>query len=134
MKRNLLSMTLMMTLAGASFAQTPLVRVAVPFEFVAGGKTFPAGQYSLRPGSDLKSVLLTTSYEWNAASLMTLDAGRLGRPSKTEVVFYRYGHVFFLRRVSVAGLRASAELPPTHAESLHQLHGGAPEEIRLGER
>src|SRR6202162_5405129 len=86
---------------GAHAQDAGRVVVKVPFEFVAGGKTLPAGTYSvgrLSPG--IHPSLIIDSKD-NGAFVLVLpivpDGGSAGR---TELSFERAGGKYFLSKVA----------------------------------
>jgi hypothetical protein len=74
------------------------VRVKVPFEFVAGGATLPAGTYSVGPLSlDAHSGIAIRSYEHGALVLpMVVDESRAGQ---SKLSFEHVGDKYFLSEV-----------------------------------
>ncbi len=123
MKKSYLTIALTLTVlfgAGISArAQDPdRVIAKVPFEFVVGTKTFPAGTYTVRRASPgASSALLISSYD-NGAFLLPIDADSApGGPSK--LTFEQVGGKHFLTAV---------ETP----ERLYNI-GTSPEKIKLGQ-
>ncbi len=74
------------------------VRVKVPFEFVAGGTTLPAGTYSVGPLSlDAHSGIAIRSYEHGSLVLpMVVDGTRAGQ---SKLSFEHVGDKYFLSEV-----------------------------------
>ena len=98
-------------------AQSDLqLRVTVPFDFIVGDATFPAGDYSLRPHTTAQGVLMLTNWDERRTQVfMARSAERLAWQEKPMLVFYRYGDEYFLRQIWSAGLEGY-ELPKSRTE------------------
>lgn len=74
--------------------------VTLPFEFVVGGKTLPAGTYGVsRSSDDKRSGLILSSYE-NRASVLVRPVGVESAPdNKPQVSFERVGEQHFLSKI-----------------------------------
>jgi hypothetical protein len=75
------------------------VIVTVPYEFVAGGKTLPAGTYTVSRVSDQRNELIIISYE-NRSSVFVIpidfDDQLIGNP---KVIFEQAGDRRILRKI-----------------------------------
>ncbi|MGB9467494.1 MAG: hypothetical protein WBR10_20465 [Candidatus Acidiferrum sp.] len=93
----------MMASTRVARAQEPMV-VNVPFDFVAGSKTFPAGEYAVKTTGPTHTLVLidrkhaTTSIFLNTNAVVANDA-----QSESKLVFNRYGDHYFLSQVWSAG-------------------------------
>jgi hypothetical protein len=123
MKKSYLTIALTLTVlfgAGVSaHAQDPdRVIAKVPFDFVVGTKTLPAGTYTVRRATpEVTSGLLISSYN-NGAFLLPIDADSVsGGASKLS--FDHVGRKYFLSKV---------ETP----ERVYNI-ATSPEKIKLGE-
>lgn len=79
------------------------VVVSVPFEFVAGGATLPAGEYRIsRANSDTNRELAIIGYHKGSAFLLPLafDDAPTNRPTLT---FEHVGGKYFLSRITTPG-------------------------------
>ena len=102
--------------ATSAYGQTSM-RFNVPFEFLAGDQTMPAGQYSVRV--DLVFHALSLRHESGICSVplrvipsqRNLDAVREGR-----LLFKAYGNVRVLSRVWTRGFQDANDLPVSRAE------------------
>lgn len=56
MKRSILVVGLLAALLTTAFGQRDFLQTKIPFEFVAGGKTFPAGNYDFSASNNLIHV------------------------------------------------------------------------------
>jgi hypothetical protein len=86
------------------------VRAKVPFEFVAGGATLPAGTYSVGPLSlDVHSGIAIRSYEHGALVLpLVVDESRAGQ---SKLSFERVGDKYFLSEVDTSAGVYTLALP-----------------------
>ncbi len=111
MKKNLLSlaMSLALLMSAAAQAQTTHMIVTVPFEFTAGNVQLPAGEYEVEAmGPWGGSTLSVHNVNSNAGSVVLSNSCQSKKPAAdAKLVFYRYGHQYFLAQVwnrnSVAG-------------------------------
>jgi len=121
-KRNLfsLAMSLGLLMSAAAQAQTTHLKVTVPFEFTAGNVHLPAGNYQVDAmgpwGGPTLSVHNVNS---KAGSVVLSNSCRSQKPTtKDKLVFYRYGHEYFLAEVwnrnSFAG--SQIKINPRQAE------------------
>jgi hypothetical protein len=98
-----LSLTWLLGLGISAHAQdTEGVRVNVPFEFVAGGTTLPAGTYTVgRPSIDAHSVIAISGYDNGAFVLaIAVDGVPAGQP---KLSFEHVGDRYFLSEVDTPG-------------------------------
>lgn len=95
------------SLAGLGMAARAQVRdqivVTIPFEFVVGGETLPAGTYKVNRVTDAdRGVLILHSFE-NRTSALVLPSQVKGRSAdKVHVSFDRVGGQYFLSKVATA--------------------------------
>jgi len=97
-------------------AQEPVV-VNIPFEFVAGKLTFPAGEYrveKLEKGS--MAVLIHRAHSSASFLVMTLPAQASEPQSNSKLVFNRYGDRYFLSQYWSAGSSSGRMLPKSARE------------------
>jgi hypothetical protein len=110
-KKNLLSlaMSLALLMSAAAQAQTTHMIVTVPFEFTAGNVQLPAGEYEVEAmGPWGGSTLSVHNVNSNAGSVVLSNSCQSKKAAAdAKLVFYRYGHQYFLAQVwnrnSVAG-------------------------------
>jgi hypothetical protein len=99
-------LALLMT-AGAS-AQTIHLKTDVPFKFIVGRTTFPAGQYELLSTGIGDNVLMIRSLNSKDAALVLSNLSESREVSaQTKLVFHRYGQRYFLAEVWMIGDNAS---------------------------
>ena len=68
----------------------------IPFEFVVGDKTMPAGQYEVRQMTIGGEVLLISNRETNAAVVRLTKQLPAERNTQARLVFHCYGQRYFL--------------------------------------
>src|SRR5271155_660814 len=79
------------------------VVVTIPFEFVAGGKTLPAGEYRVSRVSEDKFVgLVFSSYENRTNAFVHPIEIESAHADKSSVSFERVGEQHFLTRIQAA--------------------------------
>lgn len=121
-KTMMMFMTLsLLVVAGLSSAQAQISRrleVDIPFKFTVGDTTLPAGKYYVKQPGDMELQALEISSADGKVSVFALVENAQGdkTPSKSELVFDRYGDRDFLRQVWESGHQSGAQLPQSHAE------------------
>jgi hypothetical protein len=114
-----LSSLLVLLVGGMIYAQAePRIIANIPFAFIAGNKTLPAGQYTIdRPNSNEPDLLLIRSADSHVAFFLNANNVQARQtPSKTELVFNEIGDKYFLSQIWMAGDETGREIPKTRAE------------------
>jgi hypothetical protein len=114
--------------ASAQIADT--VEFTTSFPFMVGYATVPAGSYSIRPDNDNPEILELTGAH-TAVLFQTQNAEARETPSKTEVVFKRFGSGYVLKDIWVEGSDAGAETMAVESERHVAKHPGAAGEQRV---
>jgi hypothetical protein len=84
-------------------AERPML-VNVPFEFIAGKVTLPAGEYRIQKVDAASVVLLISSSDTRAAVMLTTNAAQAKKiQTESSLVFNKYGHRYFLSQVWTEG-------------------------------
>lgn len=99
----LLTLALATTVATADGQNQGVVKANVPFAFIVGDKTLPAGEYSVSAigiGHDALAIRGINASD-NAVRLANTTTRSAERSS--TLVFHRYGNTFFLAEVWTAG-------------------------------
>jgi len=90
-----------LTVAGVQNASAQIidnVDFTTSFPFTVGNTTVPAGSYTIRPDDDNPQILMLQGK--NASVLFQVDVASARKtPSKTEVVFSRYGNSYVLKNI-----------------------------------
>ena len=111
MKKNLLSlaMSLALLMSAAAQAQSTHLKITVPFEFTAGNVQLPAGEYEVTAVGPWGGSTFSVHSVHSKAGTLVLSTSCLSQKpaADAKLVFYRYGHQYFLAQVwnrnSVAG-------------------------------
>ena len=101
-------------LAGASaFAQEQAVKSTIPFAFTVGGRTLPAGAYTI--SSINPSSLMVQSDDSRYMAFTTVSHGN-NPSSDGKLVFTKYGDQYFLHEVRCAQLDINSTVPTSKQE------------------
>jgi hypothetical protein len=108
------TMSLMAALAVApAFAQPkPTIRANVPFDFVVGKAVLPAGQYDIKAGASLETILVRETAGSAGAFVITNPTGSAVSQDETSLVFRTTGDTHYLQAVnSPSGSRELRNAP-----------------------
>lgn len=96
----------------------PRVIANIPFAFIVGKKTLPAGDYTIdRPDSNDPNVLLIRNANNHVALFTNAESVQSRQmPNRSELVFNRIGDKYFLSKVWVSGDDIGCEIPKPRAE------------------
>jgi hypothetical protein len=132
MKKYLISgLAILCLLAGSGVVTTSAqidsgetIEADIPYAFVVGDKTLPAGKYMLKVSDDtnLNLFVVRRSDGRTAAFFETQDVQANQTPRQTELVFNKIGDTYFLSQIWLAGSKLGAELEKSKAEQ--QLEAG----------
>jgi hypothetical protein len=87
--------------AGARAQEEDKVVAKIPYEFVAGGKTFPAGTYSvIRVSPETQRILEIRNNETLKDSAFILPISSDAALDRAELGFERVGDTYYLSRVA----------------------------------
>lgn len=138
MKTRLFAVAAVLALAvlasgGAAQAQQQL-QVNVPFDFVAGAATLPAGEYSVGRLSHLPVVLVRKIGAPAASAMAITNPGqpKVGE-SRSLLVFQRYGRDYFLSQIWSAEDQVCMALifKPSRAREPELAKSNMPDQITL---
>jgi len=101
--------------------------VSVPFGFIAGDKSLPAGDYSVQVNPERGSVVLRQEGQ-SPLILLTNQRESTNTPPRGKLVFKRYGANFFLSEVWNQDNATGQALTPSAAEK-EMAHKKQPEQI-----
>jgi hypothetical protein len=91
--------------------------VNVPFDFVAGGKTLPAGEYIVKISAPTRAMILISRKDaTTSAFINTNPAVSLAPQAESKLVFNRYGDSYFLSQVWSEGNTQGRQLVRTARE------------------
>jgi len=113
----LFSLSALLASSSAS-AQTDRVKANIPFDFIAGKKTLPAGEYTIERGtSNQRDLLLIRSADnRHALFLWAMDTIARKTPTETDLIFNRIGDEYFLSKIWIAGEDTGREIREPRAE------------------
>jgi len=112
---------LLLVLAGVAGLSIPakaqaLVVVKIPFQFVAAGQTFPAGEYKISRLNDWDSRILLLSSMENHVGVALLAIDAEGTPhNKAKLAFATVGDQHFLSRIETVNYAYTLSVPSTEA-------------------
>src|SRR5260370_5571801 len=115
-----LSFLLMLTAVTVS-AQSKRIRVIMPFSFIVGQKTLPAGEYDLEPNrQDADNVWLLQNRDGHATVLFATNTVRASETQEeARIVFHMYAGQYFLSQIWTQDETAGRDLLMPRLE--HQL-------------
>lgn len=108
----MLSLALMLTAVSVCAQSERSGILNIPFNFIVGGKTLPAGEYTVEPNKrDSHNVWLAQSREGKASALFTTMPVRANQTQEeTKLVFHRYGDQYFFSQIWTPGSNTGREL------------------------
>src|SRR5271169_577568 len=118
MKKHAAALLILMLagLAGLVNAQSrPLVAAEVPFNYIANGRTMPAGECTVRVDNDGASILWIASEDRQILAMAAANDSTKAA-EETTLVFHKYGTQYFLAGVTRQGQYRSYTLPAGRLE------------------
>ena len=108
----MLSLLLALTAVSVSAQSQRSTAIQIPFDFIVGRKTLPAGAYTVEPNRrDFDKVWLIQSSDGQASVLvMTMSAQAGQTQENTRLVFHKYGAQYFLSQIWTPGGSTGHEL------------------------
>ena len=110
----------LLLVAACANAQSVNVKANVPFDFVVGNVTIPAGAYSIQSINDSigSPTLVIRSANNKVARLVGSNGAENLNPAATShLLFHRYGDTYFLAQIWMQGERHGRELTQTRRET-----------------
>lgn len=96
----IVALALATAVASANAQSTNRVIANIPFEFVVGDKTLPAGEYTVRPVTAGGDALAIQSADGrNSAVRLSGETDQERNKKYARLVFHRYGHNYFLAEI-----------------------------------
>jgi len=112
--RSILAALAVLLMATAAHAQQRTVSATVPFNFVVGNRSYPAGDYLFR---NSRNVLMITNAEQAKTDITLSNACQAVTPSAdTKLVFDSMGGSYFLRQIWIEGYSSGRALPRSRTE------------------
>jgi hypothetical protein len=123
----------MLVLAGVQNASAQIahgVNFTTAFPFIVGNTTVPAGSYTVKPDDDDPGIF-ELSGKHTSVLFNTENVQAHKTPSKTEVVFQRYGDGYVLKDIWVEGSDTGTEAATAEGERHATKNHGAGTEHRV---
>jgi hypothetical protein len=115
--RTLVTLSLAATLGSVSLMAQEHIKANVPFNFTIGTKSYPAGEYDIRPASPY--VLTIEKYGGPSAFLMPASRENVTEKSGQPMLrFHQYGGQYFLYQISDGKRRSNLPKSPAEKELL----------------
>ncbi len=101
------------------FGSSHKFQTDIPFDFMVGDKTFPAGMYTFTQPPPTRGVLRIRSLDGHESVFVITQSVQesLTPPDETKLVFNRYGDVYFLAQVWTVGKIEGREFLKSSTES-----------------
>jgi hypothetical protein len=99
-------------------AQSSTLKANIPFEFSAGSRVMPAGDYTL-DGSLSSSVVLIRSVDSSSAGYLSARASLTAPGASSEqdkLIFHRVGDQYFLRQIVDGSRSLVRDIPMSSTE------------------
>jgi hypothetical protein len=90
-----------------AYAADPLIKSSIPFQFNAGGKVLPAGQYEFTADNQAKMVTVRSTPAGSSSMVMVVTrmaAGIHTTPADAHIVFDKVGETYTLSEIWVPGM------------------------------
>ncbi len=91
----------------------------IPFEFVVGNTTMPAGEYTIKAGGDgsrLAVVRIQSADYQTSVNVLSVSAYTGKNQGESKLVFHRYGSQYFLSQIWSSGRSEGRQLPGSRTE------------------
>jgi len=106
-----------LTITSAEAQQSEKLSVTIPFDYYAGGKVLPAGDYIVSDGIATGVVMLRSRTQGQAVMLPTHNVASARPQNNAKLIFHRYGNRYFLSEIwSEAGSVQGYQLSPSRTE------------------
>lgn len=99
-----------------AYAETRLLRVEIPFRFIAGDQVLSAGVYRVSVDPAFHRMELRNADGSAGTFISVYAAVRSPASDMGKLLFHGYGNTFFLQGIWAAGMTAGYELPASKAE------------------
>lgn len=106
-----------------------VIKVNVPFTFYVGNTELPAGEYTIRRAVASNPDVLEIRSADNKTAVLVLGrpAHSTTTPSKTQLIFKKYGDAAVLSQIFEAGNASGVELPKLLQEERVAKGGATPQ-------
>ena len=106
--------------SSAVYAQGPLSKVTVPFEFVVGDTILPAGSYDVTPFPGQSDIVLFRSPDGKSSAAAVVQTTGIWKANANALFSFRkIGGQYFLSQMSIPGSDARAlSLPKDRVDAV----------------
>ena len=101
--------------APAAFSQADRLKADIPFEFIVGNKTLPAGTYQVHCGTN-NLVTLQSVDQNTAVGVLSQPGYAVKAPVTGKLIFTRYDNSYFLAQVWRPGVNSGSLMPKSKME------------------
>ena len=115
MKKHLLRISMLAALA-VSASQAETYYATMPFSFVVGNKTAPAGEYVIDPSAGSDVVIIKSANHKEGFAVMGTNVTSADYPRASRLVFHRYGNRYFLAEIWTRGSDAGRRIQASPEE------------------
>jgi uncharacterized protein (DUF58 family) len=95
----MVALAILTSVVSANAQSRVTVSASIPFEFVVGDRTLPAGEYNLRPATSGDEALMVQNAENGNAIVRLTEPALESKKKQARLVFHRYGQSYFLAEV-----------------------------------
>lgn len=107
----------MLLVVSAAQAQETHVKANIPFDFVVGKQTLPAGEYMLAGAGNSNQAILIRSNDGKTANFATTSSCTSSSPSEsTKLIFHTLGGRYFLSQIWTEGYSSGRQLRKSEIE------------------
>jgi hypothetical protein len=113
---SILSLVVALAVTAVSANPTNTLKANIPFDFSVGGRTLPAGVYTVTPMSMPNTLRIRRDDNREGVLIQTEGSQTRRDEDRTKLVFRRYGDQHFLAQVWTAEDGTMCELRKSRAE------------------
>jgi hypothetical protein len=111
------------------------ISMKIPFSFVAGEKTLPAGEYIVRSTFSSRVTLIgTADGRREYTTILTMPVPPQGTAFTARLVFHRYGDRYFLHQVWTPANERGGQLTESRVEQELAMNASKPQVVSIAAR
>ena len=130
--RTLLVAAIGLAFASGAYSQTVNIRSQVPFRFVVGNQSYPAGEYAVKTLVSHSHLTYVGNRNRDKSEMTLTHPVDSGTPAKnTVVLFHRIGNTYFLYQVWAEGSRVGLEFRQSAREQEMAMNGMKTETVSV---
>ena len=117
-KRTLLFGMGLLLISALAYADTITMKANIPFSFIVGKTTLPAGEYLVQAWGFSGNAISIRKLDHTATSMtMSIYCQSPKTPQQSKLVFHRYGDRYFLAQIWTAGSNSGHQFPKSQREA-----------------